>query len=73
MKQILLRSSGVRETDRELVERLLRIEGYYDAIVRNSFTAGRGTDIDVTIAVTAGPQYQLDAITAERSAAGGRQ
>ncbi len=51
------------ETDRELVERLLRIEGYYDAIVRNSFAAGRGTDIDVTIAVTAGPQYQLDAIT----------
>ncbi|MEP2102616.1 BamA/TamA family outer membrane protein [Parasphingorhabdus sp.] len=53
------------ETDRELVERLLRIEGYYDAIVRNSFAAGRGTDIVVTIAIAAGPQYQLDAITLE--------
>ncbi|GAA0478671.1 autotransporter assembly complex family protein [Parasphingorhabdus litoris] len=51
------------EADRELVERLLRIEGYYDAIVRNSFASGSGTDIAVTIAITAGPQYQLDAIT----------
>lgn len=51
------------ETDRELVERLLRIEGYYDAIVRNSFAAGRRSDIAVTIAITAGPQYKLDAIT----------
>ncbi|QTD54524.1 autotransporter assembly complex protein TamA [Parasphingorhabdus cellanae] len=50
------------ETDRELVERLLRIEGYYDAIVRNRFAAGQGTDIAVTIAVTAGPQYRLDTI-----------
>lgn len=51
------------ETDRELVERLLRIEGYYDAIVRNSFAAGRRSDIAVTIAITAGPRYKLDAIT----------
>ncbi len=50
------------ETDRELVERLLRIEGYYDAIVRNRFSAGKGTDIAVIIAVTAGPQYRLNAI-----------
>lgn len=51
------------ETDRELVERLLRIEGYYDAIVRNRFAAGQGKAIAVTIAVTAGPQYKLDEIT----------
>ncbi len=51
------------ETDRELVEQLLRIEGYYDAIVRNSFASGKGTEIAVTIVITAGPQYQLDAIT----------
>lgn len=51
------------ETDRELVERLLRIEGYYDAIVRNRFAASKGTDVAVTIAVTAGPQYKLDQIT----------
>ena len=51
------------ETDRELVERLLRIEGYYDAIVRSRFAAGKGTDIAVTIAVTAGPQYKFDEIT----------
>ncbi|MEH6757172.1 MAG: BamA/TamA family outer membrane protein [Parasphingorhabdus sp.] len=51
------------ETDRELVERLLRIEGYYDAIVRSRFAAGKGTDVAVTIAVTAGPQYKLDEIT----------
>lgn len=51
------------ETDRELVDRLLRIEGYYDAVVRNRFAAGQGNAIAVTIAVTAGPQYKLDEIT----------
>lgn len=50
------------ETDRELVERLLRFEGYYDAVVRNRFSAGQGNDIAVVISVTAGPQYRLDDI-----------
>lgn len=51
------------ESDRELVERLLHIEGYYDAVVRNHFAAGEGDDIAVTIAITAGPQYKLDEIS----------
>ncbi len=50
------------ETDRELVERLLRIEGYYDAIVRNRFAAGKGKAVAVTVTVIAGPQYKLDEI-----------
>ncbi|MEP3225446.1 MAG: BamA/TamA family outer membrane protein [Parasphingorhabdus sp.] len=50
------------ETDKKLVERLLRIEGYYDAIVRSQFSEGSSQAIAVTINVTAGPQYRLDAI-----------
>lgn len=51
------------EADRELVERLLRISGYYDAIVLNRFAEKPGGDIVVTFAVTAGPQYRLDAVS----------
>ena len=51
------------ETDIELVERLLRIEGYYDAIVRNRFEEAGGTqsskDILVVINIVAGPQYKF--------------
>ncbi len=51
------------ETDRELVERLLRIDGYYDAIVGSRFAEQADGDIIVTIAITAGPQYRLDDIS----------
>ena len=51
------------ETDRELVERLLQIEGYYDATVRNRFAGAEGKAIAVTITVIPGPQYRLDDIT----------
>ncbi|WP_246218611.1 autotransporter assembly complex protein TamA [Parasphingorhabdus halotolerans] len=51
------------ETDTELVERLLRIEGYYDAIVRNRFEeagkAAGSNDILVVINIVAGPQYKF--------------
>ena len=54
------------ETDRALVERLLRIEGYYDAVVRTRFEAATGTsdpnDLMVIINVLAGPQYELAGI-----------
>ncbi|GAB5488830.1 MAG: autotransporter assembly complex family protein [Parasphingorhabdus sp.] len=51
------------ETDRELVERLLRIEGYYDAVVRIHFTAQADTtdpnDVSAIINTIAGPQYKI--------------
>ncbi len=51
------------ETDRGLVEQLLRIEGYYDAVVRTRFEAQADTidpnDVTAVINVIAGPQYKL--------------
>jgi translocation and assembly module TamA len=51
------------ETDRELVERLLRIEGYYDAVVRTRLASQADTvdpnDVTAIISVIAGPQYKL--------------
>ncbi len=50
------------QSDVDLVERLLRIEGYYDAVVQTRFETD-GTDrIEVVINVQSGPQYELDAI-----------
>ena len=50
------------QSDAELVERLLRIEGYYDAVVQTRFEADGVERVNVVIAVQAGPQYELDAI-----------
>lgn len=54
------------ETDRNLVEQLLRIEGYYDAVVRTRFEALTKTtdpnDVAVIINIAAGPQYKLSSI-----------
>lgn len=51
------------DTDRELVERLLRIEGYYDAVVRTRFSAQADTtdpnDVTAIISAIAGPQYKV--------------
>ncbi len=51
------------DTDRELVERLLRIEGYYDAVVRIRFSAQADTtdpnDVTAIINTIAGPQYKI--------------
>ena len=55
------------ETDRELVEQLLQIEGYYDADVRTQFEAATSSrssgDLSIIFAVVAGPQYRLSEIT----------
>ncbi|MGB5485237.1 autotransporter assembly complex protein TamA [Parasphingorhabdus sp.] len=51
------------QSDEELVERLLRIEGYYDAVVQTRFEADGEERLDVIINVQAGPQYELDEIT----------
>lgn len=50
------------QSDEELVERLLRIEGYYDAVVQTRFEADGAERLAVIINVQAGPQYELDAI-----------
>lgn len=50
------------QSDADLVERLLRIEGYYDAVVQTRFEADGAERVDVIINVQAGPQYELDAI-----------
>ncbi|WP_082788445.1 autotransporter assembly complex protein TamA [Sphingorhabdus sp. M41] len=50
------------QSDADLVERLLRIEGYYDAVVQTRFEADGAERVDVVINVQAGPQYELDAI-----------
>jgi len=50
------------QNDAELVERLLRIEGYYDAVVQTRFEADGEERVAVIIQVQAGPQYRLDAI-----------
>lgn len=50
------------QSDAELVERLLRIEGYYDAVVQTRFEADGAGRVAVVIEVQAGPQYRLDAI-----------
>ena len=50
------------QNDSDLVERLLRIEGYYDAVVQTRFEADGAERVDVVIDVQAGPQYELDAI-----------
>lgn len=50
------------QSDADLVERLLRIEGYYDAVVQTRFEADGAERVDVVIKVQPGPQYKLDAI-----------
>ena len=50
------------QSDAELVERLLRIEGYYDAVVQTRFETDGAERVEVVIEVQAGPQYKLDAI-----------
>jgi len=50
------------QSDADLVERLLRIEGYYDAVVQTRFEADGAKRINVVIRVQAGPQYKLDTI-----------
>jgi translocation and assembly module TamA len=50
------------QSDVELVERLLRIEGYYDAVVQARFEADGAERLAVFIDVQAGPLYELDAI-----------
>jgi translocation and assembly module TamA len=50
------------QSDVELVERLLTIEGYYDAVVRSRFEADGAERLTVFIDVQAGPLYELDAI-----------
>jgi translocation and assembly module TamA len=50
------------QSDEELVERLLRIEGHYDAVVQTRFEADGAEKLAVIINVQAGPQYELDAI-----------
>tara|TARA_R110002094_G_scaffold115416_12_gene110959 strand:+ start:1193 stop:3385 length:2193 start_codon:yes stop_codon:yes gene_type:complete len=50
------------QSDAELVERLLRIEGYYDAVVQTRFETDGAEHVEVVIDVQAGPQYKLDAI-----------
>lgn len=51
------------QSDADLVERLLRIEGYYDAVVQTRFEADGAARVDVVIKVQPGPQYELDVIT----------
>ena len=50
------------QSDEELVERLLWIEGYYDAVVQTRFEADGAERLAVVINVQPGPQYELDAI-----------
>ena len=50
------------QSDEELVERLLRIEGHYDAVVQTRFEADGEEKLAVIINVQAGPQYELDEI-----------
>lgn len=54
------------ETDRELVEQLLRMDGYYDAVVRTRFAAQADTtdpnDVTAILSIIAGPQYKIAAI-----------
>ncbi|WP_417593041.1 autotransporter assembly complex protein TamA [Parasphingorhabdus sp.] len=50
------------QSDEELVERLMRIEGYYDAVVQARFESTGEERLAVVINVQAGPQYTLDAI-----------
>jgi translocation and assembly module TamA len=50
------------QSDEELVERLLRIEGYYDAVVQTRFEADGEERLVVVIKVQAGPQYLLNKI-----------
>ncbi|MEQ8745087.1 BamA/TamA family outer membrane protein [Parasphingorhabdus sp.] len=51
------------QSDADLVERLLRIEGYYDAVVQTRFETDGAERVEVVINVQAGPQYELDEIT----------
>ena len=51
------------QSDVDLVERLLRIEGYYDAVVQTRFETDGAERVSVVINVQAGPQYELDEIT----------
>lgn len=51
------------QSDEELVERLLRIEGYYDAVVQTRFETDGAERVHVVIEVQAGPLYKLAAIT----------
>jgi len=51
------------QSDAELVERLLRIEGYYDAVVQTRFQTDGAERVEVIIDVQPGPQYELDAIS----------
>lgn len=61
------------ESDRELIENLLRIEGYYDATVDAKFAANDSQGVTVSIRISPGPVYHLADITLpglEQSAAG---
>ena len=51
------------QSDEELVERLMRIEGYYDAVVQTRFESSGEDRLAVVINVQSGPQYKLDDIT----------
>jgi translocation and assembly module TamA len=51
------------QSDEELVERLLRIEGYYDAVVQTRFETDGAERVHVVIEVQSGPLYKLAAIT----------
>ncbi|MEO9600255.1 BamA/TamA family outer membrane protein [Parasphingorhabdus sp.] len=50
------------QSDTDLVERLLRIEGYYDAVVQTRFEADGAEQVAVFINIQAGPQYELENI-----------
>lgn len=50
------------DSDGEMVENLLRIEGYYDAVVVTSLESGDKNDVTVVINIVPGPQYQLSAV-----------
>ncbi len=58
--QILRRA----KTDRELLNQLFRIEGYYDNLVdyRIELSNNAVTDINVILEITAGPQYRFGSI-----------
>ena len=51
------------DSDKDLVERLLQIEGFYDAVVRMRFVAEGNTpdpnDLEIVYNIAAGPQYKL--------------
>lgn len=50
------------DSDGEMVENLLRIEGYYDAVVVTSLESVDKNDVTVVINIVPGPQYQLSAV-----------